>query len=104
MKANQQLAANLERQSQVTTRRCLAQQMAPMLIKLVGIHPQGIDLVIWLAGPNCRNNLDATIHWIMTQLDDPIFGSADRPTSMLDLLVSRMTKQLSKVEGSYTCH
>ncbi len=96
--------AEIDKLAQNAVRLHLARQMAPMLIRIVGIRPNGIDLVLWLAGPACRDNLEATVHWIVAQFSDPTFGSPDRPTSMFDQLVSRMTRQLAKVEGSYTCH
>lgn len=104
MKLKKTLVARLEEQAQNAARMQIARKTAPMLIRLVGIHPHGIDLVIWLAGPASRDNLEATIHWIVAQLNDPTFRNSDRPTSVLDELVRRMTRQLAKVEGSYTCH
>lgn len=100
MKTRKKLLAELDALASRRSRERLARQIAPMLIHLVGIHPHGIDLVVWLASPACCDNLAATTYWIVAQLNDPTFCSSDQINSILDVLVSRMTRLLAKTEAA----
>lgn len=80
-----------------------ARRLAPALSTALGVHPNGIDLVCWIADAHCKSNLEAVAVWIAHELEDPDFQHEALHTPEIDLLAQRLNRRLMKMEASRAC-
>lgn len=77
-----------------------AARYAATLVQIFRINPRGIDLVCWIAHPSCRNNEEATRHWVARQLK-----ARDRSEAEVGLeeLIRRLRRRLDALPSAFPC-
>jgi hypothetical protein len=68
------------------------------LVQLFKINPRGIDLVCWLANASCRNNEEATRHWVQRQLRS---RCSDGAVVGLEELIRRLRRRLEGIPPAF---
>lgn len=97
------LLAQLQHELKAVTRERLARRLAPSLMRMLGIRPHGIDLIVWISDEGQHSNADAVVAWISNELAHPEFRLEEFHTPELDLLAQRLARRLNLMEASYAC-
>lgn len=80
-----------------------ARNLAPELMRRLGLFPEGVEWILWLGNVHCRCNAEAVVDWIEIQFEDPALAEATSPAAEIDLLVLRLRHRLAVMEGSVAC-
>lgn len=100
--SRKELLQILERECQAKTAAREARLLAPELMFRVGINPQGIDLICWLADSRCRSNQEAVVRWIENERGKSDFMEEAAYRAERDLLNERLFRALSKSGAANT--
>ena len=78
-----------------------AQRLAREVMRTLHLFPEGIDLVVWLAGGQHRSNADAITAWIDRELERDGSGSDDH--AEVSTLCERLIRRLQVIAESFAC-
>lgn len=79
-------------------RRRHAVRITEGLLSALHIHPEGIDLVVWLADSRSRNNRAALVFWVDQRLQDPTAWNQDQPDALA--IFDQLVRLLDRIEDS----
>jgi hypothetical protein len=95
-----QLVAFMAAANRKTERRRRAARLSVALLRLMQIHPQGIDVVCFLADSRHQTNESAMRTWALDQLDDAGFEEEVAISSELEVLLARLRATLNGLDAS----
>lgn len=95
-----QLVAFMAAANRKTERRRRAARLSVALLRLMQIHPQGIDVVCFIADSRHQTNESAMRTWVLDQLDDPDFEEKIAISSELEVLLVRLRATLNGLDAS----
>ena len=98
--SRQQLIDRLEKEVWASALPHIAQHLAAQLMMTMGINPQGVNLVMWFAGPGHHCNATALTEWVGRQMGDPFFQKATSQTAPLEAMARLITQQLAAAEAA----
>lgn len=95
-----QLIEKLEEELWAAARPRVAQRLGAIVMAQLGINPQGVDLVMWLADGRHRSNATAMTQWVENQMNDPTFNGECSHTDPPLVLARRIVKHLHQREAA----